>query len=223
MSSVYPVLPAPLSSSSISLSSPSLVPAAHTIASSLEECEVVVEQGPVAVRMVDLLWFCITQLVILFKSSVNVCQNAICSACKCAFAFILRLAFCMELLLTPMMNCGSSLFAACKTATQVIANVIGCCINVLARPAVHRCLRETRYQSHNTMSTRVKSRTMSWRSRLSLKLPRSSLTACCSSRRALAQHGCSGKRQCFQWLLLRFGLFMFLLMLDVCFFRMLLP
>ena len=106
MSSAYPVLPAPLSSSSISLSSPSLVPAAHTIASSLEECEVVVEQGPVAVRMVDLLRFCITQLVIIFKSSVNVCQNAICSTCKCAFAVMLRIAFCMDMLRTPIMNCG---------------------------------------------------------------------------------------------------------------------
>ena len=172
MSSAYPDLPAPLSLSSISLSSPSLVPAAHTIASSLEECEVVVEQGPMAVRMVDLLRFCITQLVIIFKSSVNVCQNAICSACKCAFAIILRLAFCMKLLLTPMMNCGSSLFAACKTTTKVIANVMGCCINVLARPAVHRCLRAARYQSQNTMSTRIKSRTMSWRSRLYFRAAR---------------------------------------------------
>ena len=58
-----------------------------------------------------------------------------------------------------------SLFAASKTATQVIANVTGLCINLLARPAVHRCLRAARYQSHN--SSRLESRTTRWRSRLS--------------------------------------------------------
>ena len=78
-----------------------------------------------------------------------------------------------------------SWFAASKTATQVIANVVGRCINMLAHPAVHLCLRAARYQSQNTMSARIKSRTTSWRSRFSFELPRNSLTDCFTSLRAL--------------------------------------
>ena len=104
---------------------------------------------------------------------------------------------------------------------------------MFTRPAVRRCLRGARYQSQNTMSARIKSRTTSWRSRFSFKLPPNSLTDCFTSLRALIQPGFSGMRQCVQWLLLRSGsqrqvlqwilirfcLFLFLTTLDVIFFQ----
>ena len=102
-------------------------------------------------------------------------------------------------------------------------------LNFVCKPAIQRCLRKRcclhsrsvksggkSARSAKCSSTSAKARTTRWRR---IIFPRCSLHDHIFSLSGLAVHGLGGQCQGLQWILTRFGLFLFLTTLDVIFFQ----